>query len=61
MMPAPMVPSICLSGKVRCHSLDTTALVNGEIAGDGIHPLFSANDRMAEAIVDMMEAEGMRR
>ena len=43
------------------HSLDTTALVNGELAGDGVHPLGSANDRMAQAIVDMMEAKGMRR
>jgi hypothetical protein len=57
----PMVPAICTSGKVRCHSLDTTDLVNGEIALDNIHPLISANDRMAMALVDMMQAEGMRR
>jgi hypothetical protein len=58
---ASLIPSICTTGKVRCHSLDTTDLVNGEIAGDGIHPLVTANDRIAKALVDMMESEGMRR
>jgi hypothetical protein len=56
-----LIPSICTTGKVRCYSLDTTDLVNGEIAADGIHPLVSANDRIAKALVDMMESEGMRR
>ena len=60
-MSMPMVPAICTSGKIRCHSLDTTDLVNGEIALDNIHPLVSANDRMAKALVDMMESQGMRR
>jgi hypothetical protein len=60
-MDPPAPPAICTSGKVRCHSLDTTALVNGELAGDGIHPLASANDRIAQALVDMMAAKGIRR
>ena len=57
---AMMVP-VCMTGDIRCHTLFTDDLINGEIAGDGIHPLASANNRMAEAIVDMMEKEGMRR
>jgi hypothetical protein len=57
----PMVPAICTSGKVRCHSLATDDLVNGELALDNIHPLVTANDRMAKALVDMMKTEGMRR
>jgi hypothetical protein len=32
-----------------------------QIAGDGIHPLSSANERVAQAIVDLMAKEGMRR
>jgi len=59
--PSATVPAICTSGLVRCHALDTTDLVNGEIASDGIHPLRSANDRIAKAIVELMETEGMRR
>jgi hypothetical protein len=54
-------PTICTTGKVRCHTLDTTALVMHQIAGDNIHPLQAANDRVAKAIVDLMTSEGMRR
>jgi hypothetical protein len=54
-------PEICMSGKIRCHDLDTTALIMKQLAGDGIHPLQGANDRVAKAIVDLMEKEGIRR
>jgi hypothetical protein len=58
---AAMTPPICLSGRIRCHELDTTALIMKQIAGDGIHPLQAANTRVAKAIVDLMAKEGVRR
>jgi hypothetical protein len=36
-------------------------LIKKAIAADGIHPLQSANERVAQAVVDLMEKEGMRR
>jgi lysophospholipase L1-like esterase len=54
------VPSICLTGRIRCHSLETTDLVMGSLV-DGIHPTSSANDRIAEALLQLMEDEGIRR
>jgi hypothetical protein len=54
-------PAICTSGKVRCHDLDTTSLIMKQLAGDGIHPIQAANDRVAKAIVDLMQKEGIRR
>jgi hypothetical protein len=54
-------PPICTSGKVRCHNLNTNDLIKKEIAADGIHPLQSANERVAQAVFDLMEKEGMRR
>jgi hypothetical protein len=33
----------------------------GERAVDDIHPLQSANDRMAKALVELMMKEGIRR
>ena len=56
-MPVP----VCTTGKVRCHALETTDIVGDELAADNIHPLQSANDRMAKALVDMMTQMGMRR
>jgi hypothetical protein len=54
-------PPICSTGKVRCHFLETTDLVMGQRAVDDIHPLQSANERVAKALVDLMTKEGMRR
>jgi hypothetical protein len=54
-------PSICLSGRVRCHSVDTTAAVMSQIAADGIHPLQAANTRIAAQVYQLMVSEGMRR
>jgi len=54
-------PAICSTGKVRCHFLETTDLVMGQRAADDIHPLQSANDRVAKALVELMMKEGMRR
>jgi hypothetical protein len=54
-------PSICFSGKVRCHEVDTTAAVMSQIAADGIHPLQSANQRIASQVYMLMTQEGMRR
>jgi hypothetical protein len=54
-------PPICSAGKVRCHFLQTTDLVMGERAVDDIHPLQSANDRVAKALVELMMKEGVRR
>ena len=55
-------PKICLSGKVRCHGVNTTDIVaKSDLAADGIHPLASANDRIAKRTYDLMKSEGMRR
>jgi hypothetical protein len=54
-------PSICFSGKVRCHEVDTTAAVMSQIAADGIHPLQAANQRIATQVYALMTQEGMRR
>ena len=54
-------PGICLTGRIRCHSVDTTAAVMSQIAGDGIHPLQAANQRIATQVFDLMVQEGMRR
>ncbi len=54
-------PSICLTGKIRCHEVDTTAAVMSQIAGDGIHPLQAANQRIATQVYALMTQEGMRR
>lgn len=51
---------ICLTGRILCHSLPTTELVMGQLV-DGIHPARSANDRIAAAILEMMEERKMRR
>ena len=56
------VPKICLSGKVRCHGVNTTDIVaRTDLAADGIHPLASANNRIAMRTYDLMKSEGMRR
>jgi hypothetical protein len=56
------VPSICLSGKVRCHGVDTTDIVAAtDLAADGIHPLQSANQKIAMRTFDLMKSDGMRR
>jgi hypothetical protein len=55
------VPDICTSGRVRCHSVDSTSAIMKQIAADGIHPLQAANDRLAQVVYDLMTSEGMRR
>jgi lysophospholipase L1-like esterase len=49
-VPAPM----------RCHILETLDLVMGDIP-DGIHPSAVAADRIGQAVVDLLEKEGIRR
>ncbi|MET0385370.1 MAG: SGNH/GDSL hydrolase family protein [Polyangiales bacterium] len=51
---------ICLTGQITCHSLPTTDLVMGALV-DGIHPSASANDRIAAALLELMETRKMRR
>ncbi len=53
-------PAICLSGRIRCHSIDTTDAVMGSLQ-DGIHPTRAANDRIAKKVHDYMVANGIRR
>jgi hypothetical protein len=55
------VPPICTSGKIRCHSLETTDIIMGQRAADNIHPLQGANDRVAKALIELMAKEGIRR
>jgi lysophospholipase L1-like esterase len=56
----PPPPAICVSGPIRCHSLQTTDLVMGQLL-DGIHPTSAANGRIAMAVLDLMEMQGIRR
>jgi hypothetical protein len=60
--PPPAPPQICLTGPIRCHSVETTDLVAAtDLAADGIHPLAAANQRIAQRVFDLMTSEGMRR
>jgi hypothetical protein len=60
--PPPPPPQICLKGPIRCHSVETTDLVAAtDLAADGIHPLVTANQRIAQRVFDLMMSEGMRR
>jgi lysophospholipase L1-like esterase len=58
MPPAP--PEICTTGMIRCHRLATTDLVMGQLL-DGIHPTPAANDRIAAAVIELLEMVGARR
>jgi hypothetical protein len=55
------VPTICTTGRIRCHSVDSTNAIMKQIAADGIHPLQAANTRLAKQVYDLMTSEGMRR
>ena len=57
--PPPPVP-ICVTGPIKCHSLATTDLVMGQLP-DGIHPSGGAHDRIAKALLELMEKNGIRR
>ncbi|HMI90943.1 MAG TPA: SGNH/GDSL hydrolase family protein [Polyangiales bacterium] len=57
--PPPPIP-ICLSGRINCYSLATTDLVMGDLP-DGIHPSGTAHDRIAKALMELMEKNGVRR
>jgi hypothetical protein len=58
----PPPPQVCLKGPIRCHSVDTTDLVAAtDLAADGIHPLVTANQAIAQRVFDLMTKEGMRR
>jgi hypothetical protein len=55
-------PTICTSGKVRCHSVLTSDIVaKADLAADGIHPLQAANEKIAKRIFELMTTEGIRR
>jgi lysophospholipase L1-like esterase len=54
-------PSICIRGPLRCHTVPTTDLVGPSDTVDGIHPTSAANDRIATAIIQVMEEQGIRR
>src|SRR5690606_22421842 len=52
---------ICNAAPLNCHLLETTSLVKGDYILDGIHPARGANDRMAKAILELMEKRKVRR
>jgi hypothetical protein len=56
----PPPPAICLTGRITCHSVDTTMAVMGQLV-DGIHPTRAANDRIATTVLAAMEMAGVRR
>lgn len=55
------MPPICASGRIRCHSFETSELLQGHLAADGLHPLQSGNQLVARALLDFMTAQGIRR
>ena len=55
------IPKICTTGRIRCHSVDTTDLVGPTDTVDGIHPTLPACDAIAKRVMDLMESGGMRR
>lgn len=56
------VAEICANAPVRCHSFDSTPLVpRNALAIDGIHPVRGANDKIAKAILQLLEEKGIRR
>ncbi|MET0341707.1 MAG: hypothetical protein ABW252_11950 [Polyangiales bacterium] len=51
----------CLAMKsLRCTPLDSTPIVGSSLA-DGIHPTRGAHDKLADAVLKLMEQKGMRR
>lgn len=52
---------VCSSGKINCHVLETTSLVQRSDLLDGIHPNSAANDRIAKALLQLMEMRKIRR
>lgn len=48
---------------IRCHWIDSTPIIGGSrgLGIDGIHPTQPSNDKLAKAILDLMEKEGIRR
>lgn len=51
---------ICLTGKIRCHSVNTDEAVGDDLQ-DTVHPTRAANDRIAQVVYDLMKKEGIRR
>jgi hypothetical protein len=56
----PTPPQICITGPIRCTSVDTTDMVMGSLL-DGIHPTSAANDRIAAGVLEIMAMKGIRR
>jgi hypothetical protein len=55
------VPKICTTGRIGCHSVDTTDLVGPTDTVDGIHPTMPACDAIAMRVLNLMETNGIRR
>jgi hypothetical protein len=55
------IPKICTSGRITCHSIDTTPMVGPNDTVDGIHPTLAACDLIAKAVLDLMQSAGIRR
>jgi hypothetical protein len=55
------IPTICTTGRITCHSIDTTPFVGPTDTIDGIHPTLPACDMIAKAVLDMMQMQGIRR
>ena len=55
------IPKICLSGKLKCLSVDTTDIIARTDLLDGIHPNQAGCDRIAKRVAETMEKGGVRR
>ena len=55
------IKKVCDEATLFCHIIDSTPLVNKQLILDGIHPTQAANDRMANAILTLMEQRKVRR
>jgi hypothetical protein len=54
-------PAICLTGKIKCHGINTDDLVKMGDLIDGIHPTPAGCDRIAKAVMDELTTTGARR
>lgn len=52
---------LCEAAPVDCHWVDSDAIINRALRGDGIHPTDASYDKLGRAIYQLMQDEGMRR
>jgi len=52
---------LCAAARLRCHWLDSDTVINRELRADRSHPTPDGYEKLARAVAELMEREGMRR